>query len=571
MAERYDSPDLIPIQDQNNYQTQQGGYQAQGNYQQVQDPYAIQYNPNEVNYQPMTIDQWNSVPNVKTDYSNYWAEPDSFQPQKFSENTKQQVKCNDLGWLIAFWIHFALTLVLLVFLIIQKKTEIFNGSSPAESNITTNDTNLTNITTDVFLLDDFNDTNTTEPNVTVKLETFTSKDLLTCFGVSIAIAFVFNILHFFYAILAPVFYVHAGLIVTLILGIIGAIWLAFSYKFYYFIIFPCFFILIAICWYCIRRRYIKLTAAVMRVSMKIIIRYPGTIGFTILWGILSGLIAVAYSYMLYAILAANLTLWLYLYVIFSFLWVSICGYYTVYMTISGVSSTWYFLNDTEFMPSSPTIQSFKRAATTSFGSAAEASFILAVIQLCQAIVKVDLSGSCDNPYIACIYLCIRCILLCILNCLYHIFGFINRYALIYCATFGVPYREGVRRFGELNSGKFIDVILSGTVLGDVLTISNVGFTVLGALVGFGVGYILRKDGVMYKIWCCVFSLLFTFAIFEVFQGPIQVSFDTLLICFAENPERLKTTAFELSEELREAYSSGLEQKMPKDGIFKGAK
>ena len=213
------------------------------------------------------------------------------------------------------------------------------------------------------------------------------------------------------------------------------------------------------------------------------------------------------------------------------------------------------------MPQSPCLDSLKRALTTSFGSAAEGAFILAVIQFCYMLcsIRIDTGNGLTNMII----LCVQCCLQCILNILYRIFGFINRYALIYCATFGIGYVPAIKRFTELNLRKMIDVLISGTILSDVLTISNIGFTVIGALVGFGIGYLWNSKLDDFRIWCCVFSLILTFCLFEIFQGPIQVTFDTLLICFAECPDNLQTSAAELAEELKDAYASGLREKCQK--------
>ena len=87
---------------------------------------------------------------------------------------------------------------------------------------------------------------------------------------------------------------------------------------------------------------IKLTAAIMKVSMKILIRYPGTIILTIFYGIFAGLIAIFYSYIVYAITAADQSPYIYIYVVFSFLWTSQVLYYVLYMTILLSSSPFLF-------------------------------------------------------------------------------------------------------------------------------------------------------------------------------------------------------------------------------------
>jgi hypothetical protein len=81
----------------------------------------------------------------------------------------------------------------------------------------------------------------------------------------------------------------------------------------------------------------------------------------------------------------------------------------VHVTISGVFATHYFLFGGQGVPSNPTLQSSKRAMTTSFGSICYGSLIIALVRTIKSLVESagrD-SGSAVGAILAC---CLACIL-----------------------------------------------------------------------------------------------------------------------------------------------------------------
>jgi hypothetical protein len=116
----------------------------------------------------------------------------------------------------------------------------------------------------------------------------------------------------------------------------------------------------------------------------------------------------------------------------------------------------------------------QRAWTTSFGSAALGGFLLAVIQTLKAIAETKDDRS-DNGALA----CLKCMVLCLLACLESCIQMITRYALIYCATFSVPFVEGCRRWAELARKKFVDCLITGNIIEECLAINWLVFSIGG--------------------------------------------------------------------------------------------
>jgi hypothetical protein len=312
--------------------------------------------------------------------------------------------------------------------------------------------------------------------------------------------------------------------------------------------------------YCLTCKYFKFSAAVLKTSCKIIRRHPSMLLLVMLDSVLEIGISVIYTLCFYGVVAALWSPWLYLYFLFSYFWVTLTIKYVVYMAVSGVFSTWYFLDDTEYYPSSPVSASFKRACTTSFGSAALAGFLLAVVHTLETIVKMTK----QREHI--IFKIIRCCAKCVLMIVRCFIEFVTRYALIYCAAFGVPFVEGCRRFVELMCTRYADVLLGPLTINATLTFNQFLFALVTAFAGFGVSYAAFKgtDGSDYvglAIITCVCGALFSFAIFSVLSQPTLTGCDTLMVCFLEDPDRLSSYTKPLADTLNSAYREGLSSRI----------
>jgi hypothetical protein len=86
------------------------------------------------------------------------------------------------------------------------------------------------------------------------------------------------------------------------------------------------------------------------------------------------------------------------------------------------------------------------------------------------------------------------------------------------------------------------------------------------MLGYGIGYhiigqLLGEDEEATGLFIAIFASLFTFAIFAILSDPVLVSSDALLVCFAEVPDRLESSAHDLYVLLEEEYTKGLQEAM----------
>jgi hypothetical protein len=233
--------------------------------------------------------------------------------------------------------------------------------------------------------------------------------------------------------------------------------------------------------------------------------------------------------------------------------------YTLYLIVAGLAASWYFLNGTPYFPEHPVLESMKRAFTSQFGSASFAGFIMAIIEILKSLANSGDGGGGIASLLRCIALCLLTIVECFVK-------WITRYGLIYCAIYGIPYVEGCRRWMELLCHRFLDVIVGGVIIGGALTFNEILFAIGAFGLGFGIGWGMFTGGddftgIIFGILVGVMAMLLTFAIFAILAEPILTLSDTLLVCFAEAPERLQASHGELHDRLAKYYGKSLQQRL----------
>lgn len=473
----------------------------------------------------MEIEQWYSQPNDKTEHYEYWNGAQAWQPKTFSENTKKEKKWNDLVWAIIFYVQFGASIVLTIAAIVGAKNR-FNSNNPSGAR----------------------KAHSTDADTTYEI-------LKMGAGIGFGIGIVINILHTLYALFAPRFYIKFGFWIPALICCVVCIPIAVKFKFWYILIIPVIVVLLVLCCYCCLRRYIPFSTAVFKKTVQLMIKYPSLIGFTLLELVIDIVINIIFSIQVIAVYLAEWSRYILIWSVLSFFWTNLTVYYVDFMTGAGLASSWYFLNDTDYFPQFPVWESFKRAMTTSFGSASEAGFLLAVIKTLNWIIENDSSDDIYMLIFKLIALCILCILECIVS-------FLNHYGLIYCATFGIKYTEGCRRWLELSTKRFCNVICEGCIIEYVVTWNWFCFALmsLGAGAGLGYWYGVSNDVsvVLPAVFWAIFGLLFAAIFFNIISAPLEVISDTLFVCFAENPERLKTTANDLYQTMAELYHDQLD-------------
>jgi hypothetical protein len=479
----------------------------------------------------MQVTQWQYVQADTSEYSHMWANQDAFKPETFSHNARVENKWNDCLWAVIFWINFLIVVCLVIYCGVQYKKK---HDEEHEKHLALGD----------------------------QIDEISNAALGRVVGVGFAIGVVANIVHYCYATFAPLIYMKFGLFIGFVLSVLFC--LAAMFQGYWgVLLFPGLMLVLVVIMYCIMRRYIPLSAAIFQITTRIICRYPSILVLVLFQGIVETVMAIGFGMWIYFINYIKWSPWVYIYLVFSFFWITLTFGYVVYLTCAGLGASWYFLNNSNFEPRFPVWESFKRACTTSFGSASFAGFILAVIETLKFLIETNVKG--NDKGATCIAI-LKCIALCVLAILEACMKWITRYALIYCATFGVPFKEGCRRWAELSCKKFVNVLMGGNVINRSLVFNFLLFTVGGALIGFGLGKAVVNEPIdpnAQRAFLAVSACLFTLCIFAVLEKPLVSVSDTLLVCYAEAPEQLRTTASDLYDALARYYGEAvLEKSLP---------
>lgn len=537
---QYPNQNIYVPPQQAGYPNQQYNEPPPAYNQQVPD---YNYNTNKINYQVLSVEQWNDIPNDPSPYSQYWQDNSSFEPDKFADNKVVEKKWNDLCFFFFFWINFVVYVALFIYLMYNFEGNLkkFMDNNPFNTTVTPQPIYGSKLKSDILNVDTWN-------------YDFTYEILYKAIGWGFLAAVILNFLHGLFLTVAPGGYIKFGFVVGIIFLVICALIPA-LFGLWFLFVFPAIFAVLTLIVYCCIKDRIPLSAAVLKYSMKILWKNPSLFFVIILEAIIDAVCGLMFVLLAISVVIAQWSYLVYIYFLLSYFWVTLTFGYVVYMTVAGVGATWYFLNDTEYYPKHPVWESFKRAATTSFGSASIAGFLMAVVKTLRAIVSTS-SGNNQGPLaiLACIALCLLSILECIVQ-------WINRYALIYCAVFGVPFGEGCRRFAELEVKKFAGVLINSCIVDTALTFNMFIFLFSSGLLGFGFTYITIPDSFLLKIFLPVAAVVFFICIFVIIEMPASTLSDTLFICFIEKPENLKTTASELYEQIRHNYSKKLKDKV----------
>jgi hypothetical protein len=231
--------------------------------------------------------------------------------------------------------------------------------------------------------------------------------------------------------------------------------------------------------------------------------------------------------------------------VFILLWVSQVVPNVMHVTASGLIATWYYAGSCN-MPPHPTLASFKRATTTSFGSICFGSLIVAVIQFMRWILESSRNDDDNNGFL-------RCVVDCLLRCIEDIVQYFNRYAFVHIAIYGCGYIEGAKRTFQLCQQCFFAAYFNDCLV--VPTLSMFTFAV-SVLFGFIAGVALSS-------WSAGVLVFLTSALVHqlMFVG-VDSAITTIFVCFAENPEALRESDPTLYAAIHAADANGTYNNAP---------
>ncbi|CBH15734.1 hypothetical protein, conserved [Trypanosoma brucei gambiense DAL972] len=228
---------------------------------------------------------------------------------------------------------------------------------------------------------------------------------------------------------------------------------------------------------------------------------------------------------------------IYLFLMLFLFWTSQVTTNLMHVTTAGLTATWYFAGK-ENMPKNPTLASFKRGTTTSFGSICFGSLLVAIIRLIRWLV----STAEDSEHEI-----LRCIFLCIIGCLERLMEYFNTYAFVHVAIYGCGYIEAAKMTWELCKQCVFSALFNDTLIDVTLgLLATCGSLLVGSVFGF-----LLKSWAAFALGFAV-SILVHLLIFS----PVGSAVTTLFVCYAEVPEGLEHSSPDLYAALQRTDQNG---------------
>ncbi|CAG8517758.1 1948_t:CDS:10 [Ambispora leptoticha] len=240
------------------------------------------------------------------------------------------------------------------------------------------------------------------------------------------------------------------------------------------------------------------------------------------------------------------------FLIFSFYWTSQVIQVLVHVTLSGVFAAYYFLEGTpQGMPRSPTLESLKRATTTSFGSVCLGSLIVALLQTIRALLRAAAQES-DNPFGQFCALCAECIVAYIDALL----QFFNFYAYTQVAIYGKSYVHAAKDTWTLIKERGVELIANDILVGNVLVMGSILIGMITALLGYLFTIVFQPDfnhGGTFTPLIVFLAFIMGFQMMNVLSSVIHSGVATTFVALAEDPAALYRTKPALFEMIRQAY------------------
>jgi hypothetical protein len=247
-----------------------------------------------------------------------------------------------------------------------------------------------------------------------------------------------------------------------------------------------------------------------------------------------------------------------IFAIFVFYWTTQVVQNTVHVTIAGLFGTFYFLGVSDeqgqvFVPvANPTLQSAKRAFTTSFGSICYGSLLIALIQTLRAIINMARASARESDNIFCVV--VLCCVECFVAMIEELLEYFNKYAFTQVAIYGKNYCTAAKDTWELAKSRGLDAVINDNLIGNVLVLGSIFVGLITAVIGLL--YVYMSDLPKTDVWYVSIGVVAFFvgmAEFSVFATVVDSGVCTTFVCLAEDPVCLARTKPELYQRVQETY------------------
>lgn len=233
-----------------------------------------------------------------------------------------------------------------------------------------------------------------------------------------------------------------------------------------------------------------------------------------------------------------------LYIFFSFAWSAQLFRNIVHTSVAGLMATFYFLHSNVSRVPSPVWRSFSRSMTTSFGSIAFGSLIVAVIQTLRYLVRGGRREGESNI--------VSVIFDCLLGIVEALAEYFNYYAYIQVAIYGKPYIQAAKDTFQLIKRSGIEAIINDSLIDTVLMVTTLAISIFAGVSTLLILLILGAHPIVAIVLGLVALILGATAASITFQ-TISSAVSATFVCLAEDPAALQLTKPELYATIAATY------------------
>ena len=243
----------------------------------------------------------------------------------------------------------------------------------------------------------------------------------------------------------------------------------------------------------------------------------------------------------------------------SFYWgVQVCRN-VLHTTIAGTVGTWW----RQARPESPTYGALCRAMTTSFGTIALGSLIIAIIQALKAMVRNARRNSQGGARVA--LACLQC---CI-GCIERLAEYFTSYAFVMAALYGTTFYQSASRVMSLFRDRGFTTIINDVIVDRALGLGVLLVALANAGLGVAFGLAFGKEGTDARevgmVIGGVLGFIFGLGLCSIVTSVIHSAVQTVYVCWAEAPEALADTHPEEFGKLLTAWMEAFPSVMQKAG------
>eukprot|EP00743_Colponemidia_sp_Colp-15_P003801 GILK01004101.1.p1 GENE.GILK01004101.1~~GILK01004101.1.p1 ORF type:complete len:490 (+),score=59.42 GILK01004101.1:37-1470(+) len=199
-------------------------------------------------------------------------------------------------------------------------------------------------------------------------------------------------------------------------------------------------------------------------------------------------------------------------------------------TVSGAAAIWYFNEDHHTETGNPTLASLKYAVTSSFGSLAFGSLILAVVEFILMLLQSSRDENGERNLVT--ECCISCV-----RCIQDAIAFLNKFAIVYMAIKGQSFLDSARSFFVMLQNNGMNCIVVDSLSNLVLGVNVVLMSALSGVLGYAIMNATGNYTENSEVTGAVVSAIIALLILSLLSGIIASLINSIFVCYVMDKDQ----------------------------------